>query len=576
MRWVQAVAGAATCVLVSLLGAALAGAAGGWVSGLGAAAYGPALLYGGETVPATLAALLALAALSLLAAAGTSATAYAAAGLAAGAALLTDARMVLLAPFALVWMCSTGRASPTRLTAFALPPLAACAAGAAWLQAGLDLPGAAQAMERLALTWHGAEVLPDLDPYGPGYAAGLPAVLMWGGPPAVPFGLLAPLAVAGVLAVAREPVGRLLLCFAAAASAAALLTPPSARDRLALAFGLWPLAAPAVACLSRGPRKRRACLAGAAAATGLLVTVGAGGVQAEARASHHRWLGDSYEQLNMESHAVSAYERALETGRAPDQAYHSLARLYASAGAPARSIGVYRQLAERRPGDSSVQAALGCYLMAAGRAAEAEEALRTALATGGEPGNVNGWLGDALQARGEQEGAVIAYRQALAARPDSHRVRFELASMLELTGAAAEAAGHYRRLLDRPAWEIRAGWRLAEILSREPGGRGEAEALLRRVLAKRPDLRPALWRLARLLHDAGRYGEARAPLERLRSLDPEDFRAYRLLASVHEHLGQTDRAAEAFRTYQRLERQAQIHRAVSRQAMEAAQRVAPR
>ena len=581
---VQAIVGAAACALVAVLGGMVAGAAGGWMSGLAAAAYGPALLYGAEMVPATLSCLLAMAALCLLVAAVSRESMgwHVAGGLAVGAAVLTEVRLVLLVPAAILWLRAHGKPGNTNihLAAFTLPAVAVCGAGVTWVWAGLDLPGASQALDRLVLAWHGAEVLPDLNPYGPGYGSWLAAVLMWERGLAVPFGVLAPLGVVGILmqSGSRGRTDSLLLWFVVAATVGALVTLPSARSRLPVAFALLPLAASGLLHAFRGlvTQTRRSVALVGMVTTALVLTFGAQKARAHATASHHRWLGVAYEQLNMQGNAMTAFEMAVAGGEAPADAYHSLARLYAAAGMPARSAGVFRQLAQQRPEDTQAQVWQGRYLMAGGRAAEAEQCFRLALARGAEGGEVLGQLGDALGAQGDLAGSIVVFSECLEARPDSHRVRFQLAVALGEDGQAISAEAHYRRLLQVTDWEVRAGWRLAELLATNEARQDEAEALLQQTLSKSPNLSPALWRLARLLHEAGRHEEALVPLERLRALNPQDYRAYHLLASVYEHLGQSHLAADSYLTFERLQRQATIHRRASDQALDQAQRLAKR
>lgn len=580
----QAILGAAACVLVAALGTLVAGAAGGWISGLAAAVYGPALLYGAEMVPATLSCLLAMASLCLLVGAVSrdSILWYAASGLAVGAAVLTEVRLVIFVPAVVLWMGALHKPESNKmhLAAFTLPAIAVCGAGVTWMWGGLDLPGPSQALARLAFAWHGAEVLPDLDAYGPGYGSWLVAGLMWERGLAVPFGIIAPLALVGVVlqSGSQERTPGLLLWFVLAATVGALITLPSARSRLPMAFALLPLAASGLLQTFRGlvPRPRRVAALSGMVIAALVLTLGADAVRAHATASHHRWLGVAYEQLDMQGNAMTAFETAVATGEAPVDAYHSLARLYAAAGVPERSAGLFRQLAQQRPEEIDAHLWQGRYLMAAGRAAEAEQCFRLALARGVEGGEVMGQLGDALGAQGDLAGSIEVFSAGLEARPDSHRVRFQLALALTQNGQVPSAEACYRKLLQVPEWEVRAGWKLAELLATQQTGRGEAEALLRQSLARSPNMRPALWRLARLLHNAGRYEEALVPLEHLRALDPQDYRAYHLLASVYEHLGQSRLAADTYATYERLQRQATIHRRVSDQALDTAQRLAKR
>jgi tetratricopeptide (TPR) repeat protein len=571
VRLVQAFLGAINCALIALLGLAVAGRAGGWWAGMLGAAYGPALLYGAELVPAILASFLALAALSLLIVADRrdDPVLFAVGGLVTGAAALAEARLLLLVPAVLIWAGGWRREQVLRMLAFALPALTLIWVGGSWRS--LELPAPQVALERLYLAWHGVEILPDLDAYGPGFDSGLIAALTWEHGLAFPFGLVAPLALAGAALRAGGKCARadaLLGFFAAAATVGAAATATGARGRLPLALALLPWAAVALTEGRRRLAARPVPVLAAVALVGMVLAAEPGLARARGQASHQRWLGYAYEHLDMQGSAIGAYEAALAGGIAEPAAYRALARIYAEAGALDRSVGVYRQLVERWPGDSRVRVDLADHLLGAGRALEAEKAYRAALASGADSAVVLGRLGDALQSRGDHAAATDAYQRHLQTRPDSHRVRFRLARVLEENERGEEAVLHYRRLIELPAWETRTSWRLAKLLVLEAERRLEAEELLRRTLVRHPDLQPALWTLSALLHDEGRQQEALVPLERLRAMNLEDYQVYRLLASVFDRLGRSEEAEEAFSKYQQMARQATIHRRVQGQLME--------
>ena len=582
-RATQAALGALTCGLVAWLGLALAGRAVGWCAGLLSAAYGPALLYGAELTPAAWAAAASVACLVLLLRAHRDqggVPGWAAAGAAAGIAALAEPRLLLFVPAAVLWCLRSGGPRLGPSLAFAASALAMAVAGG-WTLAGLRAPGLAEAGARLHLAWQGAEVLPDLDPYGPGFGSWILNLLLfdvsrgWIGL-AVPFGLVAPLALAGLLLRAGRfaAADGALLAFALAGFAGALLAEPSARGRLSQCLALLPWAAVA---LVEGPKRLRTVPARGAALAALAVTALAGSAGAEpVRASHHGWLGYAYERLGNPGHAIAAYDAALAAGEAEPDAYRRLARLYASEGMMQRSVEVAQQLAQRRPADAAARVGLGDRLMGAGRAREAETAYRQAVELGAGLVHVGGRLGDALAAQGNPQAAGAAYGAVLEARPDSHRVRFQLARLLEADGDLDGASAHYRQLVQIPVWELRAGVPLALIDAGDESRRPQTESLLRRLLATEPALQPALWTLARLLHDEGRYEEALEPLVRMRQLDEHDPAPRRLLASAYAHLGREAEAGQAYAAYQRLERLQAVQRQATDRATQWAQKVAGR
>jgi tetratricopeptide (TPR) repeat protein len=343
-------------------------------------------------------------------------------------------------------------------------------------------------------------------------------------------------------------------------------------------MALLPWAAVAVV---DGPRRLRTTPARGLALAAIVLmaatsSAGASQARASAQVAHQTWLGYAYERLDMSAHALAAYEAAVASGAAPADAYRDLARLYRAEGQALRSVAVMQQLVRQRPGDVDALVELGDRLMGAGRALEAEEQYRLAVSNGADRRIVEGRLGDALAAQGDETGAAGAYRNLLADRPDSHRVRFQLARNLQAQGHSAEAAEQFRRLLEAPAWEIRSGLQLTEILALDESRRADTEAILGRLLEREPDLMPALWSLAILLHDAQRYEEALVPLMRLRQLDGDDPATPRLLASAYDRLGRAQEAEEAYALYRRLERRGEIHRTVGSRMREWADKVAQR
>ncbi len=81
------------------------------------------------------------------------------------------------------------------------------------------------------------------------------------------------------------------------------------------------------------------------------------------------------------------------------------------------------------------------------------------------------------------------------------------------------------------------------------GDSAQAETALRRTIAR--DKRdPNAWReLAILLVENNRFDEAREPLERAISLDPDDFELHRFDAISHERLGEAERAILSYQRF---------------------------
>jgi tetratricopeptide (TPR) repeat protein len=83
-------------------------------------------------------------------------------------------------------------------------------------------------------------------------------------------------------------------------------------------------------------------------------------------------------------------------------------------------------------------------LLKAGRAAEAEAALKEAIRLFPGFAEAEIRIGNIRRERGDAEGAVRRYRRALAIKPDYAWAHLELAICLQRGGGAAPALEHYR------------------------------------------------------------------------------------------------------------------------------------
>ena len=122
-----------------------------------------------------------------------------------------------------------------------------------------------RAFRRIYALWQGIEFLPDLDPYYARQHSSLLAALLWKAGLAFPFGLVAPLALVGILSrlrVERQPLETALLLFAGCFAVQALLFSPADSGTRSLAapallifaaVGVAAMGAPA-ALARAGPR----------------------------------------------------------------------------------------------------------------------------------------------------------------------------------------------------------------------------------------------------------------------------------------------------------------------------------
>ena len=556
VRGVQVALGAVNCVLVWSLARAAFSPGVAVAAGLAAALYGPAIYFAGELLPSVLATclvLLSLIALSrALTATGTSL--FCLSGLLLGLAVLAEWWVSLFALVILVWLLhrkNQGAAGwlALGLSALLLPALL----WSAWTPGFAEL-GLAEGFRRVYALWQGIEFLPDLDPYYARQHSSLLAALLWEAGLAFPFGLVAPLALVGILSrlrVERQPMETALLLFAGCFAVQALLfSPADSTARSPATPALLIFAAAGVAAMSALPR-RPALAVGVA---GLLLAVGlnTGDVRAAGRGRQHYWLGYGFEQLGLRANAVREYELALALDAGSIETYYALAKHYLAQSDNIRAGGLYERLLQRWPDQDRARRALGEVYMASGRAPEAAKLYRALIDAEADSAADLPMLGEALVRSGDMEGGIRAYREALNVLPSNGEARGKLALLYSAIGQLAEAEDAYRILFEE-GQVAEFGPPLAEVLIRSQRDE-EATAVLERVLQVAPESTAALALRGKQLFGQGRHRAAAIYFERLRRLWPQDYRVYFFLAKLYEHLGEETKADDAHALYIRYRR----------------------
>jgi len=298
-----------------------------------------------------------------------------------------------------------------------------------YLRKGLDLAA-------------GREIPRNQDQYAARGDSSLLALLLWRHGVAFPFGLVAPLALAGACAGARPcPSGRsLLLLLASSYALSILLFFPTDRYRLPLV----PIAALfAGACFGAPPRtwRRPAFLVLLLAG---LVLFNLDALRAGESYPEEEALNRAY-ALRMQGRLADArteYRRALAIRPGRIDAYNALASMAAQEGKWAEAADLYRELLDLAPDFVEVHHSLGQAYLALGRKEEARSEWRIAagLAPGAGPA-----LADLCVSYLDEAALGIAEpfcRQAAAARPDLAETHFALGLYARATrdrnGARAE------------------------------------------------------------------------------------------------------------------------------------------
>ena len=146
--------------------------------------------------------------------------------------------------------------------------------------------------------------------------------------------------------------------------------------------------------------------------------------------------------------------------------------------------------------------------------------------------------------------------------PQDALAAYNLASIAMEEGEAAKAAGMYRQILAGSPGDVRALTALGSALVQTGDGAG-AETEFRAALAKDPDAVNAAFDLAELDLKWERYGEAEELLRRIVAAHPGDAEAQRDLALGYAGEGKVEEAVEPLRAWARLDGGVEPHRALA-------------
>ena len=646
-RLLQAILGAAVCVLTYLIGRRVFSPAVALVAGLAAALYGPLIYFGGELLPVIPAIFLdLLLVLFLLRASPGGRRTWLLAGLLLGLAALAVANILLFLPFLIPWLWLTRRRegiAPRRIAQQSVLLLGGCLlvispvtlrnyrVGDDWVlishnaginfyignnpdydrtveirpgkdwarladmpewEAGIERPSAksrfffARAwgfmaseplacsrllLRKLYLFWHGDEIRRNLDPYFARRDSALLSALLWKRGLAFPFGLVAPLALLGLVTFWRSPAGRtpggrLLILFLLVYTASVVLFFVTSRYRLpAVPLLLLFAAQGARECLNRN---RRALIA--LPFLLLLTNMGAGPMDMEGEPQQHFWLGYAHEQKGMSASAIGEYRTVLRHRPSHENALLRLAALYGDRREYYKAIEVYRQFLGTYPESARARFLLAsAYLQVQqyGRAVVEYETLVPLLPDWAE---LYGRLGYAHLMAGHLDRAAAAYRRTIELRPDSSLVRYQLARLYQAEGDLHAAVEECRVLVSQEPHRAEHRAHLADLLiEQESAGQEsillertsrtrQAEEQLREAIRLDPDYVLSYWALGLLLARQDRYAEATGFFEKIAALAPEDAQVHACLGNLYKRTGRKAEAEESFTRSARLEQQRRL------------------
>jgi len=186
----------------------------------------------------------------------------------------------------------------------------------------------------------------------------------------------------------------------------------------------------------------------------------------------------------------------------------------------ATGVSIWQDVVENRPDAPRGYSCLSSALLKEGRALEAEQAARTALALDHEYTDALGNLALALQARGENEEAQEALDKAVERLPFNFLAHYSLGTILLEKGGLEGAMEHFQAaaLIRAERWEPVNGMGLVREKMRQYK---EAEASFQRAA----DLDPEAWEpvanLGRALAAQGRHEAAILPFSRALAMAPD-------------------------------------------------------
>jgi tetratricopeptide (TPR) repeat protein len=227
----------------------------------------------------------------------------------------------------------------------------------------------------------------------------------------------------------------------------------------------------------------------------------------------------------------------------------TLGRLATASGDSVGAVAAFQKVLARQPADVEALLGLTDALLAAGKAGEAEEATRRALAASPSYWAVHNKLGIVLVSAGRVEEAVAAFRRAVELAPENARGLVNLGSALILAGRLDEAAAALRRSVAvEPTGEALSALGTVEYYL---GRFDEAVARYEKAVAFSPGF-PTMWVN---LGDARRWSPSardQAPAAYVRAIaaanedlriNPRDVDAHLALASSYAKTGRPAQAA---------------------------------
>jgi len=220
---------------------------------------------------------------------------------------------------------------------------------------------------------------------------------------------------------------------------------------------------------------------------------------------------------------------------------------YGDKAARAEVENEYKVLQRLEPNEAGHVVSLGEFYWSSGDKERADATWRRLLKMGKRAGEGHFMLAETLAEHDQHEAAQKEFAAAIAAEPDNTRYRRGLALLYEKTGKTAEALDEWMRVSEQASAErtttvtrearehIIALWEKTTRLD------GEIAELTRKFANEPPDLAAGRFLAVALLR-LGRVDEARAALERMDAVAPDDAETLAGLEQVYTRAGEPKKA----------------------------------
>jgi tetratricopeptide (TPR) repeat protein len=260
----------------------------------------------------------------------------------------------------------------------------------------------------------------------------------------------------------------------------------------------------------------------------------------------HNGLGAALVEGGQVDEAIVHYRKALEIDPDYPGALTNLGLALARQGKLDEAIPTFEQVLRLDPEHPGGHTNLGAALLEKGRGEEAVAHCRRALEMSPGDPRVQANLAMALASTGKTDEAIPLFEQALLLASDSLHVRQGLAFALLEKGRRPDAIPHLEKALALSPGSTELHHYLGFALVEE-GRRDEAIPHLEAAVAANPGSAELRYNLGRVLVDSGRLHEAIAQLQRVILIAPGFASADYHLGSAYHLLGETAKAAAAWR-----------------------------